>query len=43
MPASCEIFCARIVEAASYIWPRDIDAEVNDRIMIGASAGFTFR
>ena len=43
IPSSCEIFCARMVEAASYIWPRDIDAEVSDRMMMGASAGFTLR
>ncbi len=43
MPLSCASFCARIVEAASYIWPCVRDSEVSDRIMIGASAGFTLR
>ena len=32
-----------IVEAASYICPLLSDAEVSASIMIGESAGFTFR
>ena len=43
MPFSWESFCARIVEAASYICPCVNDSEVIDRIMIGASAGLTLR
>ena len=42
-PCNCESFCAMIVEPASYICPCVIVSEVSARIMIGASAGFTFR
>jgi hypothetical protein len=42
-PSAWEIFCARRVDAASYIWPRSSVSEVSARIMIGASAGFTLR
>ncbi len=42
-PATCESFCARMVEAVSYISPVVIVSEVSARIMIGASAGFTLR
>ena len=42
-PFTWAIFCASRVEAASYIWPRVIVSEVSERIMIGASAGFTLR
>src|SRR6266705_122551 len=42
-PSAWEIFCARMVEAASYISPRSSVSEVSARIMIGATAGFTLR
>jgi hypothetical protein len=42
-PATWESFCARMVEAASYIWPLVSVGEVNAMIMTGESAGFTFR
>ena len=42
-PSICESFCARIVDAASYIWPCVFVSDVSVRIMIGASAGFTLR
>ena len=42
-PSTWDSFWARMVEAASYIWPRVMLFEVSARIMIGASAGFTFR
>ena len=42
-PSTCDSFCARIVDAASYIWPCVIVSDVSARIMIGASAGFTLR
>ena len=43
MPDTCDSFCAMMVEAASYIWPRSYVSEVSEMIMIGASAGFTLR
>ena len=43
MPFTCESFCARMVEAASYIRPRDMVDEVSARIRMGASAGLTLR
>ena len=43
MPATCDSFCAMMVDAASYICPCVYVLEVRPRIMIGASAGFTFR
>ena len=42
-PFSCEMRCARLVDAMSYIWPRVKRSDVIARIMIGASAGFTLR
>src|SRR5271170_981995 len=42
-PLTCDSFCARLVEAASYIWPLVMVSEVSARIMIGESAGFTLR
>ncbi len=43
MPFTCESFCASMVDAASYIWPRSSVAEVSAMIMTGASAGLTLR
>src|ERR1700676_3422848 len=42
-PVICESFCARIVEAASYICPRVSDGEVSASMKMGESAGLTFR
>ncbi len=42
-PAICDSRCARIVEAASYSAEGGSLSEVKAMIMIGASAGFTFR
>src|SRR5579863_9119347 len=42
-PLTCDSFCARMVEAASYIWPRVRVAEVRVSMKMGESAGFTFR
>src|SRR5580700_4254749 len=42
-PSICESFCSRIESAASYIKPGRTAVEVRPRIMIGASAGLTFR
>ena len=42
-PGSWESFCCRMLEAASYIWPRPSVSEVRATIMIGASAGLTLR
>ena len=43
MPCTCAKLCASTVEAASYICPRESESDVSDRIMMGASAGFTLR
>ena len=43
MPCTWDSFWARMVEAASYIWPRVMVSEVMDSSMMGASAGFTLR
>jgi hypothetical protein len=42
-PSTWASFCWRIVDATSYICPRLKVSEVSPRIMIGASAGLTFR
>ena len=42
-PFICEMRCARLVEAMSYICPRVKRSEVSARIITGASAGFTLR
>ena len=42
-PCTCDSRWASTVDAASYIWPRVSVADVNDKIMIGASAGLTLR
>ena len=42
-PRTCDSFCASMVEAASYIWPRVMRVGGERMIMIGASAGFTLR
>jgi hypothetical protein len=42
-PSSCDSFWARMVDAASYIWPCVMVADVSARIMMGASAGLTLR
>ena len=42
-PSICDSFCTRMLEAASYIWPRLSVSEVSDRISTGASAGLTLR
>ena len=42
-PSIWESFCTRMLEAASYIWPRLSVLEVSARISTGASAGFTLR
>jgi hypothetical protein len=43
MPLTCDSFCARMVDAASYICARVSVSEVSATIMIGASAGLTLR
>ena len=43
MPLSCDSRCAKMLLAASYIWPRVMVFDVSARIKIGASAGLTFR
>ncbi len=43
MPESWDSRCARMLLAASYIWPRVIVFDVSARIRIGASAGLTLR
>ncbi|TWG86305.1 hypothetical protein L602_002100000940 [Cupriavidus gilardii J11] len=42
-PSICDSFCARMVDAASYSWPRVMVGEVSAMIMIGASDGLTLR
>src|ERR1700681_146425 len=42
-PLTWASFCAMIVEAASYIWPRVRTDELSASIKMGESAGFTFR
>jgi hypothetical protein len=42
-PFTCEMRCARLVDAMSYICPGVKRSEVIARIITGASAGFTFR
>ena len=42
-PSSCASFCARMVEAASYIWPRVSVSELSASSITGASAGLTLR
>ena len=42
-PSTWDSRCARMVDAASYICPRDSVGEVSARMTIGASAGFTLR
>jgi hypothetical protein len=42
-PGTCESFCCRMLDAASYIRPRPSVVEVNARMRIGASAGLTLR
>jgi hypothetical protein len=42
-PFICEMRCARLVEAMSYICPRLSTSDVSERIITGASAGFTLR
>src|SRR3984957_634580 len=42
-PVICDSFCARIVDAASYICPRVKDGDVSASMKIGESAGFTLR
>src|SRR3954465_438487 len=41
-PFICEMRCARLVDAMSYICARVYTSDVRDRIITGASAGFTF-
>ena len=43
IPSTWESFWARMVEAASYIFSVPTAFDVSDRIMMGASAGLTFR
>ncbi len=43
MPSICEIFCARMVSATSYMAGCVCTSDVRARIMIGASAGLTLR
>src|SRR5271165_7627406 len=42
-PVTWDSFCAMIVEAESYIWPRVRTAEVRASMKMGESAGFTLR
>src|SRR5260370_42021294 len=42
-PLIWESFCARTVEAASYIWPFVSIFDVRPMMMMGESAGFTLR
>ena len=41
-PSICDSFCARTVEATSYIRPLESVSEVSAMISTGASDGFTF-
>jgi len=42
-PLICASFCAMMVDAASYIWPRVSVEDVRASMKIGESAGFTLR
>src|SRR5579862_9412036 len=42
-PFTCESFCARIEDAASYICPLDNTGEVRVSMKMGASAGLDLR